>query len=156
MYSNERQLGWFGGGASGGSTNARITVLENNEYKIVYWQSISSDTGTITIPTGATILLDQFESGADAFVSTIVNSEPSGIYPKTSLGATVDVTSFNALGTYALNGVPSAYPVALIFLLKIKAKDYGNLIEANILIPPVAYPPKPSKYSQVLFNKVFS
>lgn len=115
------------------SLATRVTILENNEYKITYFTEISSSTGTITIPTGATILLDQFQSGADAYVSTIQNSQPTGIFPQTGGGVTVDVSSFDALGNYTLTGTPSSYPVALIYILKIKAKDYANLTISNIL-----------------------
>ena len=121
-------------GASGDpSLASRVTTLENNELKITYFQSISSTSGTITIPTGATILLDQFQAGADAYVSTITNGRPTGEFPQTSGGVIVDVTSFDALGNYTLTGTPSSYPVALIFILKIKSKDYQNLTTANII-----------------------
>lgn len=115
------------------SLATRVTILENNEYKITYFTEISSSTGTITIPTGATILLDQFQSGADAYVSTIQNSQPTGNFPQTAGGVTVDVSSFDALGNYTLSGTPSSYPVALIYILKIKAIDYNNLTIVNIL-----------------------
>ena len=129
QIKNPRKIFSQAGGDS--SLPARVTTLENNYFKIIYYASISSDTGQITIPTGATVLLDQFESGADAYVSTIVNSQPSGSFPQTAGGVNVDVTSFDASGNYTLSGVPSAYPVALIYLLKIKAKDMGNLTLAN-------------------------
>lgn len=120
---------------SGGDPSlvSRVTVLENNEYKITYFTEISSSTGTITIPTGATILLDQLQSGVDAYVCTIQNSQPTGSFPQTSGGVTVDVSSFDALGNYTLSGTPSSYPVALIYILKIKAKDYSNLDITKIL-----------------------
>lgn len=122
----------------------RISILENNEYKVTYFESVSAATGAVTPPAQATILLDQFMSGVDAYVTTIVNGQPTGIFPQTSLGVTVDVTSFDAVGNYVLSGVPSAYPVAIIYILKIKAIYYGNLNINNILdleetyAPPIA------------------
>jgi hypothetical protein len=112
---------------------SRVTILENNEYKITYFTEISSSAGTITIPTGATILLDQFQGGVDAYVTTIQNGQPTGVFPQTGLGVAVDVTSFNSLGDYTLSDTPSSYPVALIYILKIKAIDYSNLVITNIL-----------------------
>lgn len=112
---------------------ARIANLENNEYKVTYFASIGAATGAITVPTGGTILLDQFYGGVDAYVSTIVNGQPTGVFPKTAGGVTVDVSSFAAMGTYVLTGVPSAFPVALIYKLKIKALNWANLTTANIL-----------------------
>lgn len=122
--------------ASGGNTSsidARLTILEDNEYKITYFTEISSTAGNITIPTGATILLDQLQGGVDAYVSEITNGQPNGNFPRTSGGITVDVSSFNTMGAYTLSGTPASYPVALIYILKIKAKDYSNLVISNIL-----------------------
>ncbi len=114
--------------------NNRVLTLENNEYKIVYFTTISAASGTITIPQGATILLDQFPNGVDAYVSQVdANGQPTGILPKTSLGVDVVVSSFDALGNYTLSGTPSSFPVALIYVLKIKAIDYNNLVVNNIL-----------------------
>lgn len=127
----------FASGGGGGSTtalDARVTVLEDGINKITYFFSIPSGTsGAVTIPTGATILLDQLYSGADAFVDTIANGQPTGLPPFTAGGVEVDVTSFDALGNYVISGTPSAYPIALIYQLTIKEKDKGNLTTANIL-----------------------
>lgn len=122
-----------GGGSGDPGLTTRVETLENNELKITYFENINASSGTITIPTGATILLDQFQSGADAFVSTISNGQPTGYFPETSGELTVDVSSFDALGNYTLTGTPNSYPVALIYILKIKSKDYVNLIVTNII-----------------------
>lgn len=105
----------------------RVAALENNTFKVQYYAEISSDSGTITVPTGATIQLNQFREGADALVSTIANDFPTGISPETSGGVEVDVSSFDADGDYTLSGTPSSTPVALIYILTITAADYGNL-----------------------------
>ncbi len=122
------------GGGGTGTLDTRVTTLENVTNKVSYFYSIAAGTtGTITIPSGATIILDELYSGADAYLDTIVNGQPTGKSPFTAGGVAVDVTSFDALGNYTLNGTPSAYPVALIYQLSIKEKDKGNLTEANIL-----------------------
>tara|TARA_R110000822_G_scaffold67329_3_gene164033 strand:+ start:3582 stop:5033 length:1452 start_codon:yes stop_codon:yes gene_type:complete len=113
--------------------NNRVTNLENNEYKILYFETISSTTGTITKPTGATILLDQFYSGGDAIVETLSNGQPTGQSPLTIGGTVVSVTSFDTSGNYVLSGTPSAYPVALVYIFKIKAIDLPNLNMTNIM-----------------------
>jgi nitrogen fixation protein len=113
--------------------NNRVTNLENNEYKILYFETISSTTGTITKPTGATILLDQFYSGGDALVETLSNGQPTGQSPLTIGGTVVSVTSFDTSGNYVLSGTPSAYPVALVYIFKIKAIDLPNLNMTNIM-----------------------
>lgn len=111
----------------------RVTTLENNVYKVAYFASVNAASGTITIPTGATILTDQFPGGVDALVSTITSGQPTGINPVTGGGAVVDVTSFDTGGNYVLTGTPSTFPVAVIYQLSIAAKDWSNLTTANIL-----------------------
>jgi len=128
IIKNPRKI-WSqpGGGGDTTAIETRLTVLEDNEYKVTYWEAISSDSGTITKPTNSTILLDQFQEGADAFITTIVNGKPSGEAVMDSGGNELDVTSFDALGNYTLSGVPSGYPVALIYVISIKAVDYQNI-----------------------------
>jgi hypothetical protein len=122
-----------GGGGADPALEARVEYLEDNEYKITYYAEINTDTGTITKPTGSTILLDQFFGGVDAYVSTIAGGQPTGNFPTTAGGVAVDVSSFDAMGNFTLSGTPSSYPVALIYILKIKAKDYSNLDITKIL-----------------------
>lgn len=119
------------GGEIDPSIDTRITKLEDNEYKILYFEAISSTTGTITKPTNSTILLDQFYSGGDAIVETLVNGQPSGQSPLTAGGSVVSVSSFDTSGNFTLSGTPSSYPVALIYIFTIKAVDYSNVVKAN-------------------------
>jgi hypothetical protein len=123
-------------GGSGGMTPselARLEYLEDNEYKITYWSSISSDSGAITKPTGSTIILDSFMSGVDALVETIVNGKPSGFSPVTAGGAYVTVSSFDTSGNYTLSGTPSATPVALLYIVTIPGDQYQNLDNDNVI-----------------------
>ncbi len=121
------------GGGTDTALDSRVTNLENNEYKILYFETISSSTGTITKPTGATILLDQFYSGGDAIVETLSNGQPTGQSPLTVGGSVVSVSSFDTSGNYTLSGTPSSFDVALVYIFKIKAVDYSNLYIANIM-----------------------
>lgn len=110
-----------------------IDYLSQNEYKVLYYASVSASSGTITPPTGATILLDEIQ-GNDALVSVLdgagkVTFEP----PTTALGAVVGVTSFNASGAYVLSGLPSPVPVGLVYVLKIAASNWQNLTTDNII-----------------------
>ncbi len=122
-----------GSGASDPTLAGRVTTLENNEYKVAYFTEINGSTGTITKPTGSTILLDQFPGGVDAYVSAISSGQPTGENPVTSGGVLVDVSSFDADGDFTLTGTPSSYPVALIYILKIPAISWSNLTTGNIL-----------------------
>lgn len=111
----------------------RTTILENNEFKILYYESISSTSGTVTIPTNATILLNDFPQGIDAVIETIVNGEPSGLSAYTSGGTAITISSFDTSGNYILSGIPSAYPVAILFVLKTKGINYQYLTIDNII-----------------------
>jgi hypothetical protein len=70
----------------------RLDTIENTTVKLTYYEEISSTTGTITPPQGATIILDQWAEGVDAILSGI----PSGTGTKpdfldTQLDATLTV-----------------------------------------------------------------
>lgn len=104
-----------------------VTNLGNNEFKIAYFAEINAASGTITKPTGSTIMLDQFFGGIDAVISTISGGKPTGEMPITAGGILVDVTSFNTSGDFVLSGIPSAYPCALIYTIKISATNYANV-----------------------------
>ena len=131
ILKNTRKI--FTGVGGDPSLDPRITNLENNEYKILYFETISAATGTISKPTGSTILLDQFYSGGDAIVETLSNGQPTGQSPLTVGGSVVSVSSFDASGNYTLSGTPSSFPVALVYIFKIKAIDYVNLTIDNIM-----------------------
>lgn len=110
-----------------------IDYLSQNEYKVLYFQPVSASSGTITPPTGATILLDEIQ-GNDALVSTLDGSgKVTFVPPTTALGVVVGVTSFNALGAYVLSGTPSPVPVGLVYVLKIAASNWQNLTQTNII-----------------------
>lgn len=125
--------GTSGGGGTDPADKTRITNLENNEYKIIYWEAVSTDSGTITKPTNSTILLDSLQQGIDAIVETIIGGQPSGFSPITSGGAYVTVSSFDTAGNFTLSGVPSAYPVAIVYIIKTKALDYANINNSFVL-----------------------
>jgi len=115
------------------TVNTRLTVLEDNEFKVAYFAEINTDSGMISIPIGAEVLLNQFSGGVDAYVSTVSLGQVTGENPKTVGDVKVDVLTFDIDGNYTLDGVPSSYPVAIVFLLKIKLIDWSNLILSNII-----------------------
>jgi hypothetical protein len=117
-----------GGGGDTTAIDNRVTVLENNEKRVTYFYPIPSGTsGTVSLPTGATIQLDELYEAEDAYLTTIVNTRPGHDSPETAGGVIVDVSSFDALGNYTLDGTPSAYPVALIYQFLISELDYSTL-----------------------------
>lgn len=133
VIKNPRRIVSHAGGGSDPSLGARVTILENNEYKITYFASIGTASGTVTVPTNGTILVDSLQAGVDAVVSTIINGQPSMVSPVTAAGAYITVTSFDTSGNYVLSGTPSSFPVALIYVFRTKAIDYPNVTTANIV-----------------------
>lgn len=127
-------------GADGGTgglspiDEARLQTLENNERKVTYFEGVSADSGQVTPPTGATIMLNQLAGGVDALVSTMSGGVPTFQSPLTAGGAIVDVSSFDALGNYTLSGTPSAFPVAIIYFFRIADINWSNVVlDPNVL-----------------------
>jgi len=110
-----------------------ITNIKNYEFKILYYASINTGTGTITKPTNTDIILNDFPQGYDAVVETIVNGEPTGEIAKTAGGVPITVTSFDISGNYTISGTPSAFPIALLYVLKVKSQYMSNLTFDNII-----------------------
>ena len=104
-----------------------LTNIANNEFKIFYYSEINSNEGRITLPENATIQQDEFPGGVDALVNTIENGFPSGDNPQTVDGTPVDVSSFDEMGNYSLDGSPVSYPVAIIYILKVPNKYWHHL-----------------------------
>jgi hypothetical protein len=111
-----------------------FTNLKNNEYKVLYWEAVGSQSGQVSAPTGATILLSEFQQGVHAVVETIVSGKPSGESPVDALGNIIVVSSFDVNGNYSLSDVPVSYPVAVLFIFKIKAVDWPNLDLNKVLV----------------------
>ena len=130
----------------------RLEDLETTVYEVEYSSEINSDSGTITIPSGATIALDQFPSGVDALVSTIANGQPTGDLPQTSGGNPVDVLSFDTGGNYTLTGTPDSFPAALIYILRISIADFGNLNLDRVLNWSVINQSSAGNNTEIQFN----
>jgi hypothetical protein len=104
----------------------RLNTLENAKLKVTYFEIVSTTTGAITPPAGATILLDQFASSADGLTSTIDGNEnPTYITPQTS-GGTYIATTLDASGNYVLSGTPADASIAIIYVYSISRKDFDE------------------------------
>lgn len=110
------------------SLSNRVTVLENNEYKVTYYEIISGASGSITPPTGATINAGEFGLLGNCILSKIDGSnKPTFESPKTS-GGTIVTASLNVSdGSWVASGTYTDSNVALIYSIKIKAVYYSNL-----------------------------
>ena len=100
----------------------------NNGQTIVatYWETTSSASGTITIPQGATILLDSFQDLEDALVSQVSSGKPTFNAAVDGSGTRIS-TTFDTSGNYSLSATPSSYPVAIIWRVTIPE----NLVDWN-------------------------
>lgn len=114
---------WTG---SGSTVDLRLTALEDRYVRSQRFALISSGTsGTVTLPTNATIILDSFGGTTDAVVTTVTSSRPN-FAAATESDGTVVATTFDSGGNYVLTGIPSAYPVALIYWVRLRFEDYDD------------------------------
>lgn len=111
-----------------------VNILKSNELKILYFESIdisAGTTGTVTLPSGATISLEEFGEDQDAVLSTLsLSGQPLFETPYTS-GNAVTVT-LDSDGNWESSDV---YPddVAIIYAIKIPFEDFANLDPDNYL-----------------------
>jgi hypothetical protein len=120
----------------GGDTSlpARVLNLENNEYKVTYYEIISGASGSLTVPTGATINAGEFGLSGNAILSKIDGSnKPTFESPKTSGGTIVTASLNETTGAWVASGTYTDSNVALIYSIKIKAVNYNNLTYDNII-----------------------
>lgn len=108
--------------------NGEIAQLQNNEYKITYYEVVSGAGGSLTVPTGATINEGEFGISGNCILSKInVDNKPTFESPKTAGGVIVTASLDPITGVWAASGVYTDPSVALIYSLKINALNYPNL-----------------------------
>ncbi len=108
------------------------TLGDNYEYYEIF-EVVTSDTGTVTKPSQSIILLDRYAEGVDAII-TELDSEgfPIDSAARDALGNVI-TTTFDADGHYDLSSTPISPSVALVYLIKIKAKYANNVTEDKIV-----------------------
>lgn len=117
---------WFGG-VSGSATTI----------KAAWYKEVSSGTtGTVAIPEGGSVTLDQFASGVDAICCGMSGAGgfPTWAEVQESDGTIVAAT-LDENGNYTLTGAPAAYPVAVVFIYVVSFSDYDasySLIEHEV------------------------
>lgn len=110
------------------STDTRITNLENNVYKITYYEIVSGASGTITVPSQATVNSNEFGLSGNALLSKIdINNKPTYQSPTTLGGDAVTASLNTATGAWAVSGAYTDLYVALIYSINIKAEYFSNL-----------------------------
>jgi len=105
----------------------RISTVEDKYVKALWFESIASGTsGSVTLPTGGSIVLDQWSAGVDALASTITDGVPTFESPKTA-GETIITATMDASGNYTISDTPSSYPIAVIYVYKVALKNFDYL-----------------------------
>ncbi len=124
-FKNSRKL-WTNG--QDPNIPVRLLNLENNEYKITYYEIISGASGSLTLPAGATINAGEFGLSGNCILSKIDGSnKPTFESPKTSGGVVVTASLDETDGSWIASGTYTDSSVALIYSIKIKAIYYSNL-----------------------------
>ena len=115
-------------GSSPAGLEARVTNLENNEYKVTYYEIISGTSGTVTKPGNSTFSSGEFGLSGNAILSKIdIANKPTFETPLTSNGSVVTVSLNTTNGDYITSGVYTDASVALIYTFTIKAVDWSNV-----------------------------
>lgn len=110
------------------SIPVRLSTLESNEYKVTYYTIVSGTSGTITAPTGATIIQNEFGLSGNAVFSKINGSNKVTFETPTTIGGTQVTVSLNtSTGAWISSGIYTDSSVALIYCLTISAANYHNL-----------------------------
>ena len=110
------------------STDTRIYNLENNVYKVTYYEIISGTSGTLTVPSQATINQDEFGLSGNAILSKInINNKPTYESPTTLGGVNVTASLNPTTAAWAVSGAYTDLYVALIYSIDIKAEYFSNL-----------------------------
>jgi hypothetical protein len=130
-------------GQGGSWVNGPAAVIGGKYVRTTRFVTISSGTsGTVALPPGATVVLDDFGGTTDALVSTISGGKPTFNTPLTALGSPV-ATSFNSSGNYSFTGVPASYPVALIYRVEQTLQNFdstsSDIVGTPNFISPTVY-----------------
>lgn len=129
----------------------RLTTLENNYELIQIWESVTTNTGTVTIPTNAQVEENRWANGIDA-ICTKIQGVPIDEVAETSTNVPITVT-FDTSGNYTLSDIPSSYPVAIIYFISIKTKYVSN-ISLNQIIDRFDYVSNPFNQELNINNNV--
>jgi len=119
----------------------RIRTLENKDVRAEFYEQLTAVegvSGTITLPTGATLLVDSWQDSYEGVVTTITDGQlPDQDFAREADGTIITVDYLdNGDGTadYTLSGTPSAWPVAILYEYSVAWVDYDITKDLNNLI----------------------
>ena len=105
----------------------KVESLEDKYVRALWFEQINSGaSGTVTPPTGGTIVLDQWAAGIDAVTSTITDgNKPDFISAKNSSGDIITAT-MDTGGNWTISDTPFAYPIAIIYVYEVRLEDFDR------------------------------
>lgn len=97
------------------SSGGDVTTIGGKNVRTTRFVSIGAGTsGTASLPSNSTVVLDDFGGTVDAVVLQISGGKPLKAPALTALGSVVAAT-FDAGGNWTFNAAPATYPVALVY-----------------------------------------
>lgn len=121
-----RGLGWDLGRKLIAPLGARVTSLEDTYVRTCWFEEIASGTsGTLSLPTGGAVVLNQWEGGVDALTSGVDTNWPTFETPVDSGNAYI-TTTLDSSGNWNLSGTPSAYPIAIVYIYRVKFVSFDD------------------------------
>lgn len=105
-----------GGGVWGQSLSGAIDLtLRGKNAVTTRFVSIGAGTsGTVTLPSNSTVILDDFGGTVDAVVTQMQGGKPTQSHALTATGSVV-ATTFDSSGNWVFSAAPVAYPVAIVY-----------------------------------------
>jgi len=112
-------------------TRFKLTEEQWRYYEI--FESTSTNTGTLTIPTESQILLGRYPSGVSAICVTLDGNGR----PLDEIAREADLTpvtvSLDISGNFVLSGTPVPTPVGIVYEIRIQHQFSNNVPESSIL-----------------------
>ncbi len=128
------------GGITGTLSNqtdldTRLKVTEEQYVYFEIFDSKTTSTGTVSVPSQSTILFDRYANGIDALCVILdSNGRPLDESARETDGTIVTVSTFDASGNYTLSGTPSPVPFGIVYQIKIQLQYSNNVPESSVIV----------------------
>lgn len=115
----------------------RVSVLEDTYVRCEIFEEVGATSGTLSPPTNATIVMDQFAEDVDALCTVIPTSgqKPLEELERTASGDLVTVVLSGTGNTdYTLSGTPVGTQYAIQYVVDLKFIDFKNIDRDIVLV----------------------